>query len=274
MGAVAKVLGLVCAAYGVYIIFIFVIFTLDFKHDLPIFSSFPSVNDNYDKPFYFHGFVRMLFWIIIWGIHHSLFARSWMAKMVANVITPKLERSLYVFISAIVLDWMMYDDEIKFGGGILWSIKPWNESNFFIRNGLTIIGTLYFSTSIFQLGGLSLFGIPQSFEWNERKITDSGDATSPRIQHHSNLVRSGLYAIVRHPLQTGFLFALWLTPFMTLQKFIYSALLTTYIIVGINLEEKGCINMFGDEYRVYQQEVPQLIPFVNFCPFGRKHKST
>ena len=219
------------------------------------------------------GLIHMLFWITVWGIHHSLFARGWMGKWVSQVIPPALERSVYAFCSTILLDWMIYDKEINFGGGILWNIKPWTECNFFIRNSLALIGSSYFYGAIFQLGGLSLIGIPQAFEWNKKKTTDSTNVASPRLQH-TDLVTSGIYGLVRHPLQTAMLVLFWITPFMTVQKFVWTVSFTIYIVIGINLEEKECVNMFGDEYRKYQNTTPQLIPFVNFCPFGNKgHKA-
>ena len=148
MGLLTKAIGLACAAYSTYILFIFFAFTIDLKRDFGIVDRFPSINDRYNKPFNIMGFAHMLFWIISWGIHHSLFARGWMAKIVANVVTPQLERSIYVFGSAILLDWMMFDPEIQFGGGILWNIKPWNQSNFFVRNSIAIIGSSYFDASL------------------------------------------------------------------------------------------------------------------------------
>ena len=70
------VIGVVSAVYAIYIGLIFFVFTIDLKRDVSLFQGFPSVNDDYDKPFRIMGFVHMLFWILVWGTHHSLFARG------------------------------------------------------------------------------------------------------------------------------------------------------------------------------------------------------
>eukprot|EP01084_Bolivina_argentea_P174616 302453_1 len=263
MSFLTPVIGVVAAAYGIYIVSLFFLFTVDLKSDIAFLAIIPCINDNYDQPFRMNGLLRLLFWIFAWGLHHSLFARGWMAQLVSKLITPRLERSLYVFITALLLDWMMFDKQIHFGGGIIWNIKPWNECNLIIRNiGLIVSG--YFYTALFNLGGLSLIGIPQALGWKKKQTID---VSSPRLQH-TDLVTTGCYGIVRHPLQTAVLVFIWITPFMTLQKFVFSMALTIYIIIGINLEEKECVNMFGDDYITYQQVTPQLIPFINYCPFG------
>eukprot|EP01083_Nonionella_stella_P294895 1002250_1 len=269
MGIITKIIGVVCVAYTIYIMILFSAFNLDLKRDIFLFKYVPSINDGYDKPFDVMGLCHMLFWIVVWGVHHSLFARGWMGAIVANVMPSKLERSLYIFVSSMLLDCMLYDKQIYFGGGIIWDIQWWNECNFFVRNSLAFVGCGYFGVAFLELGGLNLLGIPQSFEWNTKKTTDRNNVASTRLQH-TELVTTGRYRLVRHPLQTGTLFLLWCSPFMTLQKLLCNLALTTYIIIGINLEETDCVHMFGDKYIKYQRKTPQLIPFLDFCPFHTK----
>ncbi len=68
------------------------------------------------------------------------------------------------------------------------------------------------------------------------------------------------YRLVRHPMQLGFLIALWAAPVMTLDRLALALLLTGYILIALIFEERDLVVVFGEEYRHYQQRVPRLLP--------------
>ena len=47
---------------------------------------------------------------------------------------------------------------------------------------------------------------------------------------------------------------------MTLSHLLFAAVTTAYIFVGIYLEERDLVAMFGDEYRRYRDRVAMLMP--------------
>jgi protein-S-isoprenylcysteine O-methyltransferase Ste14 len=82
----------------------------------------------------------------------------------------------------------------------------------------------------------------------------------------SQMVTSGLYRWVRHPLYTAGLVFIWLTPLMTANLLVLNLGLTIYLVVGAIYEERKLVREFGEQYLRYQKRVPMLIPLVKGVP--------
>ncbi|HEY6025043.1 MAG TPA: isoprenylcysteine carboxylmethyltransferase family protein [Pseudolabrys sp.] len=84
------------------------------------------------------------------------------------------------------------------------------------------------------------------------------------VKQNHELVRSGPYALVRHPIYTGVLLALAGTA-LSIDK--WRALIGLLIIAAgflrkIVIEERFMAAEFGEAYARYRDEVPALIPFL------------
>ena len=73
---------------------------------------------------------------------------------------------------------------------------------------------------------------------------------------------NGIHKYMRHPLYSGTILFVWglFFIFPTLSNLIALILLTVYILIGIDFEEKKLIKEFGNDYLEYRSQVPGLIP--------------
>lgn len=80
----------------------------------------------------------------------------------------------------------------------------------------------------------------------------------------SQLVTSGFYRWVRHPLYLFGLLILWLTPAMTRNLLVAYFALTAYLIIGAVFEERKLLREFGAAYAEYRSRTPMLVPFLKW----------
>ena len=183
--------------------------------------------------------------IALFGIQHSVMARSGFKRVWTRVVPEPIERSVYVLLTSIVL-WVLF---------IFWRPIPaviWNVTD---PAGIGILWTFFAAgwmivlLSTFLINHFELFGLRQVYQ-NLR----GGSAVAPQFR------QPFFYKIVRHPLYTGFLIAFWATPVMTAGHLLFSAGMTVYIVIAIGYEEKDLIALFGQQYRDYKRRVGMLIP--------------
>jgi protein-S-isoprenylcysteine O-methyltransferase Ste14 len=109
--------------------------------------------------------------------------------------------------------------------------------------------------------GIILVGMIQTDLWSFlglRQIISKRQPGQP-----GEFVANGLYRWVRHPLYTGGLLLIWLTPVMTVNLLTLFACFSIYLFTGAIFEEKRLVHEFGEAYQRYQEEVPMIIPVVN-----------
>jgi len=184
-----------------------------------------------------------VFMLVLFGLHHSIAARDRFKKKLAQFVSEKIERSLFVFISggfmfAICMFWQPLS-------GVVWMTD--NASLAFALKTIHVIGWLVLVAATVEIDHFHLMGLKQSLS------IDGEDSMA--------LKENYLYSIVRHPIQTGILMGIWFTPYMSMTQFMLAVCLTCYIFIGLHYEERSLEAHFGDLYRDYKKRVPAVIPF-------------
>ena len=85
------------------------------------------------------------------------------------------------------------------------------------------------------------------------------------LYHDHQLVMSGPYGVVRHPIYAGLL-AMLLATIVIVTQWQWGAVSVALFIVGteirVRTEDKLLSSRFGNEFSEYQKRVPAYIPFV------------
>ena len=189
--------------------------------------------------------------IALFGLQHSVMARQGFKRWWTQVIPKPAERSVYVLMaSAALIILMTFWRPID---SVVWSVSTPALAN--LIWALFWVGWLTVLLSTFLINHFELFGLHQV-------ANNLAGKPMPRASFKTPL----LYNFVRHPIYLGFIIAFWSAPVMTAGRLLFAAVTTAYIFVGIALEERDLITIFGDEYRRYRQRVAMIVPFVGRSP--------
>lgn len=180
----------------------------------------------------------------IFAVQHSVMARRAFKAWWMRIVPQSVERSTYVLFSAAALALLFW--QWRPIGGTLWSTTG------VLAGVLTAVfwvgwGIVFLST--FLINHFDLFGLAQV--WSAAR----------QAKHAPPTFRTPLlYKVMRHPIYFGFLLAFWGTPVMSYGHALFAGAASAYILIGIWLEERDLIGLFGQAYLDYRARVSMLIP--------------
>ena len=181
----------------------------------------------------------------LFAIQHSVMARQGFKRWWTRIVPPSVERSTYVLFASfalLILYWRWQPIP-----ALVWTVH--NPTAAAVLDGIFWLGWVVLVASTFLLSHFELFGLSQVFARLFGKQLSDAKFRAPLLYRH-----------VRHPIYLGVLLAVWATPAMTVGHLLFSAVITGYILIGIQLEEHDLIQQFGDQYRRYRQHAAMLVP--------------
>ena len=182
----------------------------------------------------------------VFAIQHSTMARKQFKRWWTQFVPKTVERSTYVLASSLALALLFW--QWRPIPSVVWAID--NPKVAMALTSLSLVGWLIVFTSTFLINHFELFGLHQV-------VSNLAGRPMPQPRFRAPLY----YQFVRHPIYLGFVIAFWVAPVMTIGHLLFAAVTTAYIFVGIQLEERDLIELFGDEYRRYRNRVSMLVPW-------------
>ena len=184
--------------------------------------------------------------VSVFAIQHSVMARKPFKRWWTQFVPETAERSTYVLFSSLAL--ILLFSQWRPMPAVVWHIE--NPQLAGAVMGLSFVGWLMGLTSTFLIDHFELFGLHQVTNHFTGRPMPEPDFRTPLY-----------YKFVRHPIYLGFIIAFWAAPTMTVGHLLFAAVSTAYIFVGILLEERDLIDLFGDDYRRYKDRVSMLVPW-------------
>ncbi len=147
----------------------------------------------------------------------------------------------------------------------LWTAPEWAA---WLMQGIRG-GAVVAALSAFRhLDGWEFLGIKQAWRFATRHET-SGDIDGLTQQE---LITTGVYGLVRHPLYLAGIIFFTIDPRITVNSLAVTILADAYFLFGMFIEERRFLTIFGEEYARYMKRVPRMFPSISGGAFDEKRR--
>jgi protein-S-isoprenylcysteine O-methyltransferase Ste14 len=183
--------------------------------------------------------------LVAFGLQHSVMARPSFKARWLRVVGPALERPTYVLATGLMLLpvlWLWqpmptviwaFEHPVAIGAAYAVAVSAW----------------AYLFVASFAIDHFELFGLRQVWSFFV------GRPIAP-VEFRERW----MYRFDRHPIMTGALLGMWVTPTMTVGHLVFAIGFSLYIVVGVFFEERSMRAQWGARYEEYCDRVGTIVP--------------
>ena len=237
---IARVIAFLYGLFAYLVFFVTFLYAIGFVSDLAV----PKTIDSGAVVPAMEGLTVNILLMSLFAVQHSVMARRQFKEWWTQYVPKSVERSTYVLFASLALVLLLW--QWRPMPAVVWQID--DPQIAMAVTGVSLLGWLIVLTSTFLINHFELFGLHQV-------ANNLAGRSMPAPRFRTPLY----YKFVRHPIYLGFIIAFWATATMTAGHLLFAAVTTAYIFVGILLEERDLVDVFGDDYRRYRDRVSMLV---------------
>lgn len=173
------------------------------------------------------------------ALHHSVFARDAVKRLMARAVPDALVRSVYVWIASLLL---------------VAVCAAWRPIGGAVYRHTGLLAVVH---GVLQLAGAAV--IVQTV-----RLIDPLELAGIRLHSSTEALQIvGPYRWVRHPIYTGWLLLTFGAAHMTGDRLSFAVISTLYLLIAMPYEERSLRKSFGQQYDEYRRLVRyRLVPYV------------
>ena len=182
--------------------------------------------------------------VLVFALQHSVMARPRFKESWSRLVPFAAQRSTYVLTTSaalLIMFWLWRPVPTT-----VWQMTGWPGEGLLVMYAAAVVFTIAVT---FQISHTDMFGLRQAYH-----------AVTHRPYVAPHFTRRGLHGRMRHPLMTGLLLVIWVTPHLSVGHLLLATASTGYIMIGTRWEERDLITALGRVYVEYRQQVPAFLP--------------
>jgi len=200
--------------------------------------------------------ISIILIFLAFALIHSLTVASWFKDLCRRALGETFMRVWYRFlytsvsgITAFVAVYLISQVPDR----VLWQGPLWFR---LIMHAIQLAGVMFGVRTFQYLDKWEFVGFRQVW----RFLAKNEVAGSLEGLTQKELVTTGVYGIVRHPLYVAGLVIFTFSPRITVNGLTITVLADLYFLFGMFIEERRFLKIFGEQYREYMKKVPRMVP--------------
>jgi len=200
--------------------------------------------------------INIILIFLAFALIHSITVASWFKDLYRRVFGETFMgvwyRFLYTTVSGITTAAAIYFIS-QVPDRVLWQGPLWFR---LVMHVIQIAGFVFGAQAFRYLDTWEFMGFRQVWRYLARnEVAGSLEGLTEK-----ELVTTGVYGIVRHPLYVAGIIIFTFSPHITVNGLTITILADLYFVFGMLIEERRFLKIFGEQYREYMKKVPRMVP--------------